>query len=350
MPSGLRDHPWVATIERMDRAALKRAGMGLAHMAGRRFEDFKSTDLTIDEIRKGAFDPSARIDDMDLDGVDAEVLISGGKVPTGPGIDETFQRAVMQAYNTFLSEFCSHDPARLIGPATIPLQNLALAHQEMRRAAGLTGMRAFLFDAFPDTPFWDEAYEPLWQVAEDVGFPILFHVRGRPSATFAGVDPGVPDPRGVPLAWIALVNTSLLETLAILVMTGVLERHPRLKVVFTETAVSWLPYFKERMDTIVERHRHWSGCRLPEKPSHYVDEQCLFTFIEDAVGIRIRHEVGVDSMMWSNDYPHSDSTWPDSAKVIDESFRGVDAADRSRILAGNAVGLFGLDEGSEGDR
>jgi predicted TIM-barrel fold metal-dependent hydrolase len=345
MPAELQDHPWVRTIERMDKAALKRAGMGLAHMAGRRFEDFKSDGLTEEEIRPGAYEPAARLSDMDLDDVDAEVLISGGQAPTGPGIDEAFQRAVMQAYNNFLSEFCAHDPRRLIGPAPIPLQNLALAAEEMRRAADLPGIRGYLLDAFPVTPLWDDAYEPLWHIAAERDLPVMFHVRSRPTGTFAGVDPGVPDPRGVPLAMISLVNTSLLETLAILVLTGVLERHPALRVVFTETAVSWLPYFEERLDTIVERHRHWSGCRLPERPSHYVGRQCLFTFIEDKVGVRIRHEVGVDRMMWSNDYPHSDSTWPDSAKAIAEAFDGVDAGERHRILAGNAVDLFGLDAG-----
>ena len=106
----VRDQPWVKMVEAGTKQSLKMAGMGLGHMAGKRYEDFKEKDITSDEIRVGEFEPTARLKDMDLDGVDAEVLISGGAVPAVEGVDTDFQRAVIQSYNNFLSEFCQADP------------------------------------------------------------------------------------------------------------------------------------------------------------------------------------------------------------------------------------------------
>jgi predicted TIM-barrel fold metal-dependent hydrolase len=140
LSSQYHGHQWVLGIEGMRKDALKQAGMGLAHMAGRRVEDYQEKDITEDDIRPGAFEPTARLADMDLDGVDAEVLISGGATPTGDDVDVALQRAVIQSYNNFLSDFCSHAPERLIGPATVPLQNLELALDEMKRAAGDSGL------------------------------------------------------------------------------------------------------------------------------------------------------------------------------------------------------------------
>src|SRR4029077_16790225 len=99
LPERYRDHQWVKMVEAGSKASLKMAGMGLAHMAGRRYEDYKEKDISEDEIKPGAFEPRARLQAMDEDGVDAEVLISGGIAPTGEGVDEDFQRSVMQAYN-----------------------------------------------------------------------------------------------------------------------------------------------------------------------------------------------------------------------------------------------------------
>ena len=160
LPENYRDHDWVRMVEAGTKQSLKMAGMGLGHMAGKRYEDFKEKDITEGDIRVGEFEPTARLKDMDLDGVDAEVLISGGAVPAGEGIDVDFQRAVIQSYNNFLSEFCQADLERLIGPATVPLGNQELALEEMKRASKLPGIRAFLFDAFPAVNYWDEMYEP----------------------------------------------------------------------------------------------------------------------------------------------------------------------------------------------
>jgi predicted TIM-barrel fold metal-dependent hydrolase len=341
LPKAYHDAPWVKGVEQAGKEMLKMSGMGLAHMAGRKFEDYQSKDIGEDAIRPGAFDPDARLADMDRDGVDAEVLISGGAAPTGEGISEDFQRAVVQSYNEFLSEFCSTNPARLIGPASIPFQNLDLALEEMKRAAKLPGIRAFLFEAYPRVPYWDACYEPLWQVANDLGFPIHIHI-ATPRSDVLTMKSLEANAQGTAMSFISLSPSGLKETLAILIFSGVCQRYPNLRFVFTEAGASWLPYFKERMDIVYTRHRHWSKSGLEAPPSFYVDRQCLNTFIEDTTAIRLRHEVGIRNLMWSTDYPHSDSTWPDSWKYVEEAFEGVPEDERHQIMAGNAIELYGL--------
>ena len=341
LPAAYRDHDWVKTVEGMQKKALKMAGMGLAHMAGRRFEDYQAKDISEDDIRPGAFDPDARLADMDSDGVDAEVLISGGAAPTGEGVSKDFQRAVIQAYNDFLSEFCSTNPARLVGPATVPFQNMELALKEMKRAARLPGIRAFLFDGYPQLPYWDDAYDPFWEAANDLGYPIHIHI-ATPRSNVLSMSSLAPNKQGTAMSFISLAPMGLSETLAIIVFAGIPQRYPNIRFVFTEAGASWLPYFKERMDLVYKRHRYWTQSPLTEPPSFYVDRQCVNTFIEDTAAIRLRHEVGLGNLMWSTDYPHSDSTWPHSWKYIEEAFADVPDAERQQILAGNAVDLYGL--------
>jgi predicted TIM-barrel fold metal-dependent hydrolase len=341
LPEQHREHPWVKRVESMQKDQLKMAGMGLAHMAGRPFEEYQEKDIDESAIRPGAYDPDARLSDMDLDGVDAEVLISGGATPTGEGIDIDFQRAVMQSYNNFLSEFASHAPERLIGPATVPFQNMELALEEMQRAAKLPGIRAFLFDAYPQLPYWDAAYEPFWAVANDLGYPIHFHI-GQPRSNAFTMGSLAPNEQGTALSFISISPIGLMETLAIILFAGVPARYPNINFVFTEAGASWLAYFKERADIVFHRHRFWSESPLAEDPSVYIDRQVLNTFIEDTTAIRIRHEVGIGNMMWSTDYPHSDSTWPHSQKYIEEAFADVPDDEKHALMAGNAIRLYQL--------
>jgi predicted TIM-barrel fold metal-dependent hydrolase len=341
LPEAYRDHDWVRTIEAGTKQSLKMAGMGLGHMAGKRYEDFKEKDITEGDIRVGEFEPTARLKDMDLDGVDAEVLISGGAVPSGEGIDVDFQRAVIQSYNNFLSEFCQADLERLIGPATVPFGNPELALEEMKRASKLPGIRAFLFDAFPEVNYWDAMYEPFWQVANDLGYPIHFHI-GAPRSNAFTMGSLAPNQQGTAMSFISLSPLGLAETLAIILFAGVLERYPNIKFVFTEGGVSWLIYYRDRADDVFRKHRFWTKSELKETPSFYIDRQVVNTFIHEDAAIRLRHEVGMENMMWSTDYPHSDSTWPHSWKYINEAFVGVPDDERFQLLAGNAIKNYRL--------
>jgi len=155
-------------------------------------------------------------------------------------------------------------------------------------------------------------------------------------ATFLSPVPGVKE------NLIALTPIGICEVVSTLTFTGVLERHPTLRFVLVECGIGWIPYFLERMDQTFEKHRFWTQSIIKEKPSTYWYRQGYATFIRDLVGVRERHHAGVGNIMWSTDYPHSDSTWPRSREALAEHCRDVPADEQALIAGGNAARLYGL--------
>jgi len=135
----------------------------------------------------------------------------------------------------------------------------------------------------------------------------------------------------------------MFTTLAILLFSGVMERYPNIRFLFTEAGASWLIYVRERLDIIYRKHRYWTHSDLPNPPSFYLDRQVVNTFIEDTAAIRLRHEVGMRNLTWSTDYPHSGTDWPDSAVTIERVFQGVPRGEVRKMLRDNCVALYGLD-------
>ena len=134
------------------------------------------------------------------------------------------------------------------------------------------------------------------------------------------------------------------EIVASWIISGTLERFPRLNVVLVEAGLGWIPYFLERLDTM-ERSHGWGtfeGKVIKEKPSFYWHRQMYATFESDIVGVRNRYDIGVENLMWATDYPHPDSTWPNSQRILHEHFDGVPAEEKSLMAAGNAARLYGL--------
>jgi predicted TIM-barrel fold metal-dependent hydrolase len=139
------------------------------------------------------------------------------------------------------------------------------------------------------------------------------------------------------------------EPLAAVIFSGALERHPRLRIVLAETGIGWLPYMLERLDDtyrkFMDAEEFWQrqgGLPISMPPSAYFRRQVWATFQTDEVGVRLRDVLGEDRIMWASDYPHADSTWPESPQAIAENFRDVPAAARRRILCDNARELYGL--------
>jgi predicted TIM-barrel fold metal-dependent hydrolase len=130
---------------------------------------------------------------------------------------------------------------------------------------------------------------------------------------------------------------------------GVFDRFPTFHIYFAETQVGWVPNFLEQMDQHYLRHQYWAerllGLKeLKQRPSDYVKEHCYWGFVYNPVGVRAMHrDVGVDRIMWSTDFPHAESDWPNSRRVIEESFDGIPDEARHRMVAANAVEFFHLD-------
>ena len=167
-----------------------------------------------------------------------------------------------------------------------------------------------------------------------------FHIVGARKQNVAEVFMN-PTP-GVKETFIAIAPMSICEVVSTLVFTGVLERHPKLQFVLVECGIGWVPYFVERMDQTFEKHRFWTKSIITEKPSTYWYRQGHATFIRDLAGVAARHRAGLRNIMWSTDYPHSDSTWPHSREALAAHFDGVPDEERALIAGGNAAALYRL--------
>ena len=315
----------------------------LTSAAGKKFEDYEFVGENFEDGRKGGWDPHARIEDMEIDGVDAEVLY-GSALGGGSELraeDPEFHYALMQAYNDWTADFCRAYPDRLVGIADIPFRDLDLAIAEAKRARD-NGMRGVLVPAIPafdgdppeNKPYTDPWYEPLWSALEDLQMPIHFHLGARPLTR------GMREQQLI--AALSCDKSMMSEPITSFIFSGALDRHPGLRIVSVEGEVGWMAFLVPWMDNMYERHRHWTGAHLPELPSFYFQRQVRGSFINDALGVRERHTIGLDCIMWSSDYPHSDSIWPHSQEWITENLAGVPADERHKIVCGNAVDLYGL--------
>ncbi|HEY7649651.1 MAG TPA: amidohydrolase family protein [Methylomirabilota bacterium] len=286
-----------------------------------------------------------RLADMDRDGVDATVMYG----PIVPLLmeDPELRRVCYRAYNDWLAEFCATAPERLIGVGLIPIDDAKSAADEVRHL-GKIGIRTGMFlAARVETPMWDDSWEPLWEAAAGTGIPIGFHLSGGlRSVTFKGPHAHHPGNMGVR---VSCSTVQMDEPLAAVIFSGALERHRGLKIVLAETGIGWLPYMLERMDDtykkFVDAPDYWrmhGGLAIKMPPSDYFRRQVWATFQTDHAGLRLLDTLGEGRVMWASDYPHADSTWPESQKAIEENFHGVPERARRRVLCDNARELYGL--------
>jgi predicted TIM-barrel fold metal-dependent hydrolase len=134
----------------------------------------------------------------------------------------------------------------------------------------------------------------------------------------------------------------MLEIPAIMIYGGVFDRFPKLRIGLIESGVGWIPWACEYMDRTWHMQRHWTECNIKHAPSYYFDQNMYASFISDPVGVELRHHSGCKNIMWSSDYPHSETTFPHSHKVIADNFKGVPLAERDWIIAGCAKKFYGL--------
>lgn len=289
----------------------------------------------------GGQDPIARIQEMEVDGLSAEVLY-----PTlGLGLfgldDAALQEACFRVYNDWLIDYCQVAPDRLIGVPTISVYNIDHAVQELNRCkkGGLKG--AIIWQApHKDLPFYSEHYNRFWAAAQELDMPVSLHIlTGHNYSKNMESRKGVEHYRGsVNLKMMDVVN-ALFE----LIFYGVLERFPRLKIVTVENEIGWMPFYLQQWDYYYRRFRGVNPPPIDKDPSEYFIRQIYGTFFNDAVGGRNLEWWGVDNCMWSNDFPHPNSTWPNSRRVIERDLGRLSADKRTKILSTNVTRLYGLE-------
>jgi predicted TIM-barrel fold metal-dependent hydrolase len=313
--------------------------------AGRSGKELQALlDRGYEAARPSGWDPVERIKDQDLDGVDAEVLYPSLGMNLFSLGDGELQRACFDVYNGWLSEFCAHDPRRLYGVGLVSLEDVEAAARDVERIAAL-GLRGLMIWGAPpaERPYSDRAYDPFWRAASEARLPVSLHIiasRGRVSLSVAdAIGQGARVHAGI---WYMRVISEIQESLAHLVFGGVLERFPGLRIVSAENDAGWLPHFNYRMDHVYDKHHEIWAESTPLRPSEYVKRQVFATFQDDHTGPAQHAVFGADNFMWASDFPHSDSTFPESRAWIEKNFAGVPGRVRRKIVYENAVALYGM--------
>lgn len=295
--------------------------------------------------RPGGWDPAERLKDQDVDGVEMEVLYTtlGMRLFAMP--DKDLQRACFSVYNNWLAEYCSYSPKRLKGLAMISTDDVALGVKELERCAKL-GLCGAMIPIIPpeDRPYSSSEYDPLWQVASEMNIPLSLHATtGQRRESQVELDPktgGVRARRGSLLEAGAVNTLDIQRSLASLIFGGVFKRYPKLRIISVENGVGWMAYYIHHLDHLFEKYPWNVPVEGMEKPSDYMKRNVYATFQDDPAAALTAPYFGEDNFMWASDYPHADSTWPNSRKVIERDFGKISAEITSKIILRNAARLY----------
>lgn len=291
--------------------------------------------------KPGAENPANRARIMEEDGVTAEVLY-----PTyGLGLfgleDAALQEGCFEVYNDWAMDYCSHHPDKLVAIPCIPCYDVNRGIKELERTvkAGMKGGLIWQVP-HPDYPLTSDHYNPLWEAASALNAPINIHILTgfnytKNPAARKGAD-----------HFRSSVNLKTLEAadvLCYLIFSGVFERYPDLKLVVVESEIGWMPFYLQQWDYYYRRVLRGGGDPgIPNPPSYYFDRNIYATFFNDPVGGRNLSWFGNDQLMWSNDFPHGNTTWPNSRTVIERDMGALPSDVRAKLVRENVVKLYDL--------
>ena len=334
---------------------------GTSLYGGRAPEDFDPTVLDFDST-PGCGSAEQRLREQDIDGIDAEVLFALD-VRNSAIRDKAAFIGIIQGFNDYLAdEYCAVDRDRLIGVAVLPNIGADEDIAEMERCKRM-GLKAVWLSTFPSGQSFPSAEDDrFWAAALHLDMPVIVHtsfptkVGSRETRLFKY--PREPQGENRPptdfvqrFARQGPHHSGSVEA-SQLVISGVFDRFPRLQIYWAENNVGWLPYFYEQIDHEYSINRFWAERylglpRLKRRPSEYLKEHAYWGFFEDHVGVKLRHEIGVDRMMWSTDFPHVVTRWPHSLEMMDSQMKDVPEEERHKMAAGNAVKFFRLNHKPE---
>jgi predicted TIM-barrel fold metal-dependent hydrolase len=344
------EHDWIVFEGK------RRPVMLISNQAGRTGKEFKMVGRRAD--MRPVWLPETRLADMDQDGMDAAVLFGGG--PLGTANTELYM-ASFDAYNRWLWDFCGTDRKRLIPVGYLPTRD-PTETIGMIRALAKMGFRSVNIPAFPQAPdghstsvkvaaiasaqsaaltgdpnsgrsYADPEWDPMWAALQELDITVTMHLGGR-----------VPrfGEKKFFLADMPMSKTAMIEPIAILVFNAVFQKYPKLRFVTVESGVGWMAWLAEYMDRTWEKQRYWTESPLTEKPSVYMDQSVYGSFINDRIGILNREQPGGRNIMWSSDYPHSETTFPQSHSVIARDFAGIPEADIREIICDRAARVYSV--------
>ncbi len=304
--------------------------------------------ITMDDMRQGCWDPEARLEDMDVNWVEASLSF-----PTFPRFcgqtflereDKELADLCVKAYNDWMfDEWCAGSDGRLIPLPIIQLWDAGLAAEEVRRNAARGG-HAVCFSEIP--PFLglpsvhdkDHYWDPFFRACAETETVVCMHIgsSSKMPSTSADAPPAV----GSTLTY---MNAAM--SLTDYLMSGVFERIPDLQVAYSEGQIGWIPYVLDRADKVWAENRGWGGVAdtVLRPPSELYREHVFGCFFDDPHGLKSLDEIGAETITFETDYPHSDSTWPHSRKVAMDIMADLDDDTIVQIVRGNAIRMLRLD-------
>lgn len=334
----------------------KRPVRMIGNQAGRTGQDFKMFGRR-SEMRP-VWRPEVRLADMDRDGMDAAVLFGGG--PLG-AMNVDLYIASFEAYNRWLWDFCEADRRRLIPVAYVPMRDVEETIRFVRVVAKM-GFRTVNIPAFPmakdaisssievralnraqsaaltgdpggDRSYADPEFDALWETIQDLDMTVTMHLGGR-----------VPrfGEKKYFLADMPMSKVAMIEPISIFIFNAIFQRFPKLRLVQVESGAGWMAWLAEYLDRTWEKQRYWTDSPLTEPPSFFMERQVYTSFINDRTAVLNRDLPGAANIMWSSDYPHSETTFPDSLDVIARDFAGIPEEDVRAIVCDRARRVYSV--------
>ncbi len=318
--------------------------MGLNAVAGLPPEKWSTEPSRFDDMIPGCYDPVQRADDFISQGILASVAF-----PTLPRFggalfstfkDKDLASECVRAWNDFiLEEWCTSGPPGLYVPMVIvQLWDPHLAAAELTRCVE-KGAKALCFVENPvplGLPgFHSDAWSPLWEVTQETDVPVCLHIGSSGVTTV----PDPANPNSAMMQLIALANVNSMSSVINVLLSDTLHDFPKLKMVWSEAGIGWVPSTLERADRQVSRHQGWAA-QHDMLPSELFHRNMYCCMIDEPLGLRHRADIGIDRILWENDYPHADTPWPIVQESCEELFSGVPQDDIDIITHGNAERIF----------
>ena len=319
--------------------------IGLNAVAGRPKEEYGVEPTSFEEMRPGCWDIAERIKDMDAGGILGSMCF-----PSFPGFsgrlfsvadDKDLALAVLQAYNDWhVDEWCGSAPGRFIPMGLPVLWDAELAGAEVRRLAD-KGVHSVTFTENPATlgypSFHSDHWDPLWRACADTDTVLSIHLGSSGQLAFTAADAPMD-------VLITLQPMNICSAAADLLWSRIPKQFPSIRIALSEGGTGWIPYFLDRLDRTYDMHHLWTGQDFGDRrPSDVFRQHFLTCFISDPIGVKLRHDIGIDNIAWECDYPHSDSSWPLAPEELAEVAADVPDDELAKITHENAMRWYSYD-------
>ncbi len=324
--------------------------LGIVAAAGIPPEKMRLCGVPFEELHKGGWDGKARIADQDKDGVIGEIIYPSVGMMLCNHPDPDYKQACFESYNGWLAEeFCAAAPDRLFGLGQTAVRSVAEAVRDLEKMKAL-GFKGVMLPGSPATEFgWhDPRFDPLWRACVELGMPPSFHILTSRSDGDNPLEDLAKEagPNSNTVKTVSYGNRLImaLQNIVVQFVFGrVFERNPDLKIVLVEADAGWAPHYLNRLNHAYNRHRFTIGAQDMQKlPGDYFRENIYLTFQDDPIAWQTAHLMNPDRLMWANDFPHSDATWPWSQSVLRRHAEGMPEATVRKIARENAMGLYGI--------